>query len=170
VTYDENVIKRCGYQFFAFYDEADRLKVEAQKRKVYSKQDSSNQVWFIDDDQEKANNPPPKIVLFIFLLLLSCVSFDLKLDFWAYNVFPENIFQRLTDHHEEIQQLNLKSVKRGSQFQFYSEGEMFSRGARAPMGGLPGDAYTMYAGMDAIDCEGINILFNDAEVYFYLDF
>ena len=41
---------------------------------------------------------------------------------------------------------------------------MFPKGSRIPAGGLPGDSYTMYTGMDAIDEASINALFDDAEV------
>ena len=41
---------------------------------------------------------------------------------------------------------------------------MFARGARSAMGGMPGDSYVFYKGMDADQEEGINALFNDAEV------
>ncbi|KDR65712.1 hypothetical protein GALMADRAFT_148477 [Galerina marginata CBS 339.88] len=85
------------------------------------------------------------------------------LDFWVYNPFPAEIFKILLSNHEGLRELNLKSLKRGSQFEFYSQGTMVPRGSRIPMGGLPGDAYVMYPGMEALDCEGINILFNDAE-------
>ncbi|KDR79087.1 hypothetical protein GALMADRAFT_63468, partial [Galerina marginata CBS 339.88] len=85
------------------------------------------------------------------------------LDFWVYNPFPEEIFKIILSNHEGLRELNLKSLKRGSQFEFYSQGTMVPRGSRIPMGGLPGDAYVMYPGMDALDSEGINVLFNDAE-------
>ena len=44
---------------------------------------------------------------------------------------------------------------------------MFPKGARAPMGGAPGDTYTFYTGMEALEDEDIESLFDDAEVYIY---
>ena len=41
---------------------------------------------------------------------------------------------------------------------------MFGKGARSPMGGMRGDSYVFYQGMDADREEGIHALFNDAEV------
>ncbi|KDR84702.1 hypothetical protein GALMADRAFT_53967, partial [Galerina marginata CBS 339.88] len=112
IMYDEEVIERCGFQVFKFYDQKNPSKL---------------------------------------------------LDFWVYNPFPEGIFETLLKHHEGLRKLNLKSLKRGSQFEFYSQGTMVPRGSRIAMGGLPGDAYVMYPGMEALDLEGIEILFNDAE-------
>ena len=46
---------------------------------------------------------------------------------------------------------------------------MFGRGARSAMGGMPGDSYVFYKGMDADQEKGISALFNDAEVIsFYI--
>jgi len=41
---------------------------------------------------------------------------------------------------------------------------MWPQGSQAPMGGIPGDSYTMYSGMDANSVEVIHALFDDAEV------
>ena len=41
---------------------------------------------------------------------------------------------------------------------------MFGRGSRSAMGGMRGDAYVFYQGMDADQEQGIQALFNDAEV------
>ncbi|KDR64965.1 hypothetical protein GALMADRAFT_82467 [Galerina marginata CBS 339.88] len=112
IMYDEEVIERCGFQLFKFYDQKNPSKM---------------------------------------------------LDFWVYNPFPDKIFDDLLKHHEGLRDLNLKSLKRGSQFTFYSQGTMVPRGSRIAMGGLPGDAYVMYPGMEALDSEGIHVLFNDAE-------
>ncbi|KDR65260.1 hypothetical protein GALMADRAFT_82066 [Galerina marginata CBS 339.88] len=112
VMYDEEVIQRCGFQLFKFYDQKNPSKL---------------------------------------------------LDFWVYNPFPNVIFKLLLEHHEGLRELNLKSLKRGSQFEFFSQGTMVPRGSRIAMGGLPGDAYVMYPGMEGLDSEGINVLFNDAE-------
>lgn len=68
-------------------------------------------------------------------------------------------------HHNSLQ--NVKALRsRGKQFNSYSQGEMYPKGTRSPAGGSPGDAYTMYAGMEAVDVESINSLFDDAEVLF----
>ena len=41
---------------------------------------------------------------------------------------------------------------------------MFPKGARAPMGGAPGDTYTFYTGMEALEEDDIQSLFDNAEV------
>jgi hypothetical protein len=41
---------------------------------------------------------------------------------------------------------------------------MIPKGAREPMGGAPGDSYAFYSGMEAVTPEGIEALFDDAEV------
>ncbi|PPQ88524.1 hypothetical protein CVT26_009913, partial [Gymnopilus dilepis] len=87
------------------------------------------------------------------------------LDFWTYGAFPDHVLQNLILHHRRLQ--NVKAIKRGKQFDSYSQGEMFAKGSRAPKGGLPGDSYAMYVGMEAIDEESINALFDDAEVWFF---
>lgn len=69
-------------------------------------------------------------------------------------------------HHQELQ--NVKAINRGRQFDLYSEGQMFGRGARSAMGGMRGDAYVFYHGMDADQEQGIQALFNDAEVNIFL--
>ncbi len=79
-----------------------------------------------------------------------------------YNAFPTTYLARLQSHHSELQEV--KKVTRGRQFHSYSQGSMIPKGARAPVGGAPGDSYTFYAGMEAITANGINALFNDAEV------
>ncbi|KDR71175.1 hypothetical protein GALMADRAFT_75401 [Galerina marginata CBS 339.88] len=83
------------------------------------------------------------------------------LDFWIYNAFSDDIFQRLVLHHSKLQ--TVKGLTRGSQFNFYSQGKMFPKGARAPMGGAPGDTYTFYTGMEAVTLKNIEALFDDAE-------
>ncbi|PPQ75845.1 hypothetical protein CVT26_001221 [Gymnopilus dilepis] len=83
------------------------------------------------------------------------------LDFWMFNAFPEAVLKTLIDHHEALQ--TIKGVDRGDQFESYSQGSMVPKGSRAPKGGAPGDSYTMYSGMDAVDEQSINALFDDAE-------
>ncbi|KDR77442.1 hypothetical protein GALMADRAFT_65655, partial [Galerina marginata CBS 339.88] len=83
------------------------------------------------------------------------------LDFWIYNAFSEDNFNKLVQHHSRLQEV--KSLDRGSQFNSYSQGKMFPKGARAPMGGAPGDTYTFYTGMEAVTLKGIESLFDDAE-------
>lgn len=41
---------------------------------------------------------------------------------------------------------------------------MFGRGGRSAMGGMRGDAFVFYHGMEAGQEKGIQALFNDAEV------
>ena len=41
---------------------------------------------------------------------------------------------------------------------------MFPFGSREPAGGAPGDTYTAYYGIEGTTVEGINILFDHAEV------
>jgi hypothetical protein len=91
----------------------------------------------------------------------------LQYDFWTFGAFPDHHLARLIEHHEALQ--NVKSLRaRGKQFNTFSQGKMYPKGTRAPSGGAPGDAYTMYAGMEALDLNSINALFNDAEVFFFL--
>ena len=80
-----------------------------------------------------------------------------------FNAFPEAVLKTLIDHHEALQ--TIKGVDRGDQFESYSQGSMVPKGSRAPKGGAPGDSYTMYSGMDAVDEQSINALFDDAEVW-----
>jgi len=58
----------------------------------------------------------------------------------------------------------VKEVKRGAQFKYYSEGSMIPKGGWEAMGGVEGDTYTLYAGMEAVSMQDINSLFDDAEV------
>lgn len=92
----------------------------------------------------------------------------MQLNFWIYNAFSTKVFTRLLDHHSRLQKIKVKALKRGSQFNSYSQGQMYPKGAQAPMGGAPGDAYTFYTGMNVIEQEDIAALFDDAEVYIYL--
>lgn len=79
-----------------------------------------------------------------------------------YNTFSASVLQTLIQHHHALQEV--KAIKRGKQFQSYVQGSMIPRGSRAPTGGIAGDSYTFYAGMNSSSPEGINVLFNDAEV------
>ncbi|KAF8797427.1 hypothetical protein BYT27DRAFT_7228990 [Phlegmacium glaucopus] len=85
------------------------------------------------------------------------------LNFWIYNAFSKEVFEHLLSHYSQLQKIKVKAVKRGSQFNSYSQGQMFPKGACAPMGGAPGDAYTFYTGMEALEEEDIETLFDDAE-------
>lgn len=69
---------------------------------------------------------------------------------------------RLIEHFQRLQ--SLKAVKRGQQFENFSSGKMFPAGTRSPMGGSPGSAYALYAGMGANTVEGLETLFDHAEV------
>ncbi|PPQ96188.1 hypothetical protein CVT26_004823 [Gymnopilus dilepis] len=86
---------------------------------------------------------------------------DRILDFWTYNAFSEPVLEQLNCHHQALQ--TIKSIDRGKQFDTYTQGHMVAKGSRAPKGGSPGDAYTMYSGMGAVDEKSINALFDDAE-------
>ncbi|PPQ72972.1 hypothetical protein CVT26_014517 [Gymnopilus dilepis] len=86
---------------------------------------------------------------------------DTVLDFFSYGAFPEKVLEKLISHHQRLQ--TVKSLKRGKQFNTYSQGQMFPKGSRAPAGGIPGDAYTMYKGLEAVDETSIEALFDDAE-------
>ena len=81
-----------------------------------------------------------------------------------FNAFPEPVLEQLISHHQALQ--TIKSIDRGNQFDTYPQGHMVAKGSRAPKGGSPGDSYTMYSGMEAVDEESINALFDDAEVRF----
>jgi hypothetical protein len=84
------------------------------------------------------------------------------LDFWLYNAFSEEVLKVLKDHHSSLQKV--KAVKRGKQFDLFSQGSMIPKGSREAMGGAAGDTYALYAGMDAVSLEDLDSLFNDAEV------
>lgn len=45
---------------------------------------------------------------------------------------------------------------------------MLPLGNRAAAGGMPGDSYTPYSGMEAITTDDIEALFDNAEVSIYL--
>jgi hypothetical protein len=68
----------------------------------------------------------------------------------------------LQRHHSSLQKV--KEVKRGAQFKQFSEGSMIPKGGRAAMGGVEGDTYTLYAGMEAVSLQDLGSLFDDAEV------
>jgi hypothetical protein len=84
------------------------------------------------------------------------------LDFWLYNAFTQEVFDVLLHHHASLQKV--KEVKRGAQFEHYSEGSMIPKGGREAMGGIEGDTYTLYSGMEAVTLPDLNSLFDDAEV------
>jgi hypothetical protein len=86
----------------------------------------------------------------------------LQLDFWIYNAFSDDILKRLIEHYQRLQ--NVKAVTRGQQFRSFSEGKMYPVGTRLPMGGSAGSAYALYAGMGANTPEGLETLFDHAEV------
>ena len=85
-----------------------------------------------------------------------------QLDFWTYGAFSPEHHQLLSDHHDYLR--TVKPVRCGQGFDSYSDGKMFAHGTRIPMGGHPGDSYAMYQGMEADTVEGINSLFDHAEV------
>lgn len=87
---------------------------------------------------------------------------NLQLDFWIYNAFSDEILKKLIDHHQRLQ--SVKAVTRGQQFHNFSEGAMYPVGTRSPMGGSAGSAYALYAGMGANTLEGLEALFDHAEV------
>ena len=87
---------------------------------------------------------------------------------WIYGAFSPELLERLKRNHNTVRKL--KEIKRGQQFDFYSGGKMYPQGSRAPMGGIPGDSYTMYSGMDADSIEAIHALFDDAEVCCLISF
>lgn len=67
------------------------------------------------------------------------------------------------NHH--LQRLRtVQALKRGKQFQNFSNGEMYAVGFRMPMGGCPGSAYSVYEGMGATTLQGLETLFDHAEV------
>lgn len=103
-----------------------------------------------------------ELVCDMSLSLYSHGLLPLQLDFWFYGAFSEEILKKLIEHHQRLQ--NVKAVKRGKQFQHFSLGEMYPVGTRSPMGGSPGSAYAMYAGMGANTPEGLEALYDHAEV------
>lgn len=92
----------------------------------------------------------------------------LKLDVWCYNAFSRRILKRLNIHHQRLR--TVKSIKRGKQFENFCNGEMYAVGFRMPMGGCPGSAYSVYEGMGANTLNGMETLFDHAEVVFQMYF
>ncbi|KAF9034565.1 hypothetical protein BJ165DRAFT_1409866 [Panaeolus papilionaceus] len=109
---NEDVIKHCGYQLYAIYDNTEEHNM---------------------------------------------------LDFYVYSAFSDNALERFIKHNTHIRKLKMKPLQRGSQFAQYGQGEMFTHGARAPMGGRAGDSYVFYDGMEGITKEGLESLFDLAE-------
>jgi hypothetical protein len=56
-----------------------------------------------------------------------------KLGFWLYEAFPPNVLDTLISHHCRLG--NVKSVKRGAQFNSFSQGTMVPKGGRISQGG-----------------------------------
>ncbi len=55
-------------------------------------------------------------------------------------------------------------MRRGGQFDFYSDGKMTGFGSIAGMGGAKGSGYAPVAGFDANTGDGIDLIFNEVEV------
>lgn len=96
-----------------------------------------------------------------FLILISL----LKLDIWCYNAFSNYNMNRLDNHLQRLH--SVQALKRGKQFENFSNGEMYGVGFRMPMGGCPGSAYSVYEGMEATTLYGLEALFDHAEVLFH---
>lgn len=71
----------------------------------------------------------------------------------------------MVNHSKKLSKI--KPIKRGGQFQQFSQGQMRGIGSRLPAGGAPGDAYRAYEGTSADSLEDLDLLFNHAEVCDY---
>lgn len=60
--------------------------------------------------------------------------------------------------------LHFSPLKRGTSLEAWKYGEMRAFGSRLPQGGRRGDAYAMYAGIDANSDDEIEALFAHAQV------
>lgn len=58
----------------------------------------------------------------------------------------------------------VKALKRGQRFENFSSGLIYGVGFRRPMGGCPGSGYSVYEGMQAKTLDGLETLFDHAEV------
>ncbi|KAF8883711.1 hypothetical protein BD779DRAFT_1443730, partial [Infundibulicybe gibba] len=83
------------------------------------------------------------------------------LDFWIYNAFSDKTLEKLITHHSLLKKV--KKIKRGHQFDYYSQGSMRCVGFRMAQGGRVADAYAMYEGMGASNAQSIHALLNHAE-------
>lgn len=88
----------------------------------------------------------------------------LQLDFFTFNAFSPHILQILLAHHQRLR--TVKVVKRGRKFENFSTGLMHAIGFRKPMGGCQGSAYSAYEGMQAATLDGLETLFDHAEVIY----
>lgn len=88
----------------------------------------------------------------------------LQLDFFTFNAFSSEILHTLLTHHQRLR--TVKVVKRGRKFEHFSTGLMHAIGFRKPMGGCPGSGYSAYEGMQAATLDGLETLFDHAEVIY----
>lgn len=80
----------------------------------------------------------------------------------VYNAFLPSHLKRMIEHSKQIPRN--APIQRGSQFAFFSEGNMTGIGSRAPAGGAPADCYRQYKTVNARSLHDIDMLFNHAEV------
>jgi hypothetical protein len=79
-----------------------------------------------------------------------------------YNVFHPDHLKLMIEHSKQIPRNSL--IQRGCQFDFFSEGEMVGIGSRALAGGTPADCYRQYDTVSVRSLNGIDLMFNNAEV------
>ena len=85
-----------------------------------------------------------------------------EVDFIFYNAFSSEDHITLCKNVQEI--TKVRPLRRHGHFRAWASGPMMAIGSRQSVGGRPADTYTQYAGMSAEDSEGMEILFNQAEV------
>lgn len=107
-----------------------------------------------------------KTLTIVSYVFLSSPTFSpsLQLDFFTFNAFSPVIHERLLTHHGRLR--TVKVVKKGKNFESFSTGLMYAMGFRKPMGGCPGSGYSVYEGMQAETLDGLETLFDHAEVTF----
>lgn len=74
----------------------------------------------------------------------------------------EEGMENMRKHRKSVSHFN--PLKRGSSLEAWKYGEMRAFGSRLPQGGRRGDAYAMYAGINADSDEEIKALFEHAQV------
>lgn len=87
-----------------------------------------------------------------------------QIDVVLFNAFARPVWELMVEHTRTVS--GVRELRRGSQFDFYTNGKMYAFGSREPAGGAPGDTYTAYRGIDGSTPKGRDILFDHAEACF----
>lgn len=80
----------------------------------------------------------------------------------GYKACDAEAMENMTKHRNSVSHFN--PLKRGGSLEAWKYGEMRAFGSRIPQGGRRGDAYAMYAGINADSDEEIKSLFTHAQV------